>query len=179
MGLASLALVSMLEKVRHIREQSSTLRPFPAQNEEIFFLSHDKYVAPHVSVRVMNYLKFMNSKVGASGSHPSSQVIECPKSPQGTPEIVLRFAKKNLKSTRSAAAMSFRCCSRRCAISPKPRSRDQSACTSITILTRWNGKRQSSDTTSMALRTRSTASQAAANLAPSAAHNLFQFGSLR
>mmetsp|Transcript_20288 Transcript_20288/g.61122 ORF Transcript_20288/g.61122 Transcript_20288/m.61122 type:complete len:374 (+) Transcript_20288:581-1702(+) len=32
-------------------------------NEEIFFLSHDDYVAPNVSVRVMNYLIFMNSKV--------------------------------------------------------------------------------------------------------------------
>lgn len=32
-------------------------------NQEIFFLSHDDYIAPHVSVRVMNIHKFMNSKV--------------------------------------------------------------------------------------------------------------------
>ncbi|KAL0037045.1 hypothetical protein WJX77_010367 [Trebouxia sp. C0004] len=32
-------------------------------NQEIFFLSHDDYVAPHVTVRVMNIYKFMNSKV--------------------------------------------------------------------------------------------------------------------
>ncbi len=32
-------------------------------NQEIFFLSHDDYVAPHVTVRIMNIYKFMNSKV--------------------------------------------------------------------------------------------------------------------
>ena len=32
-------------------------------NQEIFFLSHDDYIAPHVTVRVMNIYKFMNSKV--------------------------------------------------------------------------------------------------------------------
>lgn len=32
-------------------------------NEELFFLSHGDYISPHVSVRVMDYLKFMNSKV--------------------------------------------------------------------------------------------------------------------
>lgn len=32
-------------------------------NQEIFFLSHDDYVAPQVTVRVMNIYKFMNSKV--------------------------------------------------------------------------------------------------------------------
>ena len=32
-------------------------------NQEIFFLSHDGYKAPHVTVRVMNIYKFMNSKV--------------------------------------------------------------------------------------------------------------------
>jgi len=32
-------------------------------NEEIFFLSHDDYVSPNISVRVMNIFKFLNSKV--------------------------------------------------------------------------------------------------------------------
>jgi len=32
-------------------------------NQEIFFLSHDDYVAPHVTVRILNIYKFMNSKV--------------------------------------------------------------------------------------------------------------------
>lgn len=32
-------------------------------NQEIFFLSHDDYIAPHVTVRVMNIYQFMNSKV--------------------------------------------------------------------------------------------------------------------
>ena len=32
-------------------------------NEEIFFLSHDDYVSPNISVRVMNIYKFLNSKV--------------------------------------------------------------------------------------------------------------------
>ena len=32
-------------------------------NEELFFLSHDDYVSPGLSVRVMNIHKFMNSKV--------------------------------------------------------------------------------------------------------------------
>ena len=32
-------------------------------NQEIFFLSHDDYIAPQVTVRVMNIYKFMNSKV--------------------------------------------------------------------------------------------------------------------
>ena len=32
-------------------------------NEEIFFLSHDEYLSPHISVRVMNIFQFMNSKV--------------------------------------------------------------------------------------------------------------------
>ena len=32
-------------------------------NQEIFFLSHDDYMAPQVTVRVMNIYKFMNSKV--------------------------------------------------------------------------------------------------------------------
>uniref|UniRef100_A0A383W2G0 Nucleotide-diphospho-sugar transferase domain-containing protein n=1 Tax=Tetradesmus obliquus TaxID=3088 RepID=A0A383W2G0_TETOB len=34
-----------------------------AYNEEIFFLSHDNYRSPGVSVRVMSIYKFMNSKV--------------------------------------------------------------------------------------------------------------------
>jgi arabinosyltransferase len=32
-------------------------------NEEIFYLSHGDYKSPQVSVRVMDYFKFMNSKV--------------------------------------------------------------------------------------------------------------------
>ena len=32
-------------------------------NQEIFFLSHDDYIAPQVTVRVMNIFEFMNSKV--------------------------------------------------------------------------------------------------------------------
>lgn len=32
-------------------------------NEEIFFLSHDDYLSPNISVRVMNVYKFLNSKV--------------------------------------------------------------------------------------------------------------------
>ena len=32
-------------------------------NEEIFFLSHDEYVSPNISVRVMNIYMFLNSKV--------------------------------------------------------------------------------------------------------------------
>ena len=35
-------------------------------NEEIFFLSHDEYVSPNISVRVMNIYKFLNSKVRSS-----------------------------------------------------------------------------------------------------------------
>lgn len=34
-----------------------------AYNEEMFFLSHDEYKSPQVSVRVMSIWKFMNSKV--------------------------------------------------------------------------------------------------------------------
>ena len=37
-------------------------------NEEIFFLSHDDYLSPNVSVRVMNIYKFLNSKVCSSDS---------------------------------------------------------------------------------------------------------------
>lgn len=34
-----------------------------AYNEEMFFLSHGEYKSPQVSVRVMSFEKFMNSKV--------------------------------------------------------------------------------------------------------------------
>lgn len=42
---------------------------FELQNEEIFFLSHGDYKSPNVSVRVMDYLKFMNSKVWSLIGH--------------------------------------------------------------------------------------------------------------
>ena len=38
-------------------------QPQSVYNEELFFLSHDDYVSPGLSVRVMNIQKFMNSKV--------------------------------------------------------------------------------------------------------------------
>ena len=40
-------------------------------NEEIFFLSHDGYVSPNISVRVMNIFKFLNSKVRRCSCHSS------------------------------------------------------------------------------------------------------------
>ena len=42
-------------------------------NEELFFLSHDGYVSPGLSVRVMNIHKFMNSKV--CGGHQDAVAL--------------------------------------------------------------------------------------------------------
>ena len=39
-------------------------------NEELFFLSHDDYVSPGLSVRIMNIHKFMNSKARRAGATP-------------------------------------------------------------------------------------------------------------
>lgn len=41
-------------------------------NEEIFFLSHDDYLSPNISVRVMNIFKFMNSKVRPAHNESSA-----------------------------------------------------------------------------------------------------------
>lgn len=41
-------------------------------NEELFFLSHDDYVSPGLSVRVMNIHKFMNSKARRARTFPYS-----------------------------------------------------------------------------------------------------------
>ncbi len=60
-----------------------------SQNEEIFFLSHDGYVAPNVSVRVMNYLKFMNSKVPALLLSPAHHLLPAPLSPAARREQYL------------------------------------------------------------------------------------------
>ena len=45
------------------RAADAGTRPQSVYNEELFFLSHDDYVSPGLSVRVMNIHKFMNSKV--------------------------------------------------------------------------------------------------------------------
>ena len=47
-------------------------------NEEIFFLSHDEYVSPNISVRVMNIFKFLNSKVRQSAILPATLCARFP-----------------------------------------------------------------------------------------------------
>ena len=42
--------------------------PQSVYNEEMFFLSHGSYTSPKVSVRAMDIMIFMNSKVSIKGT---------------------------------------------------------------------------------------------------------------
>jgi hypothetical protein len=48
-------------------------------NEELFFLSHDDYVSPGLSVRIMNIHKFMNSKARRAGATPLTALAAPPR----------------------------------------------------------------------------------------------------